>query len=372
MTVLLAPQILLTITLLVSGIAKLPNARATEDAMRSLRLPAVGMHPLAARAVPIAEIVLAARWWIPLRFIQVPVAVIVLALMAAYLVIIARALRFDAPVTCSCFGTLGSPTVSRATLARNITLTLLAMLALLFAWTGAAGHYIAEYWWYAFLLALALGVAVLLTGFAMSGSTPAAAPEHARPMQTPAPTPAPAAPHTVHEQDGQPDDALDGEVVGEDGLLDYERTPTPFGVIVGPDGAPETLRQATQSTAALLLWVSPGCGPCERIIDALPRWREQLEPLVAVRPLLLMSTDHLSEANAARLGAGVAHDLDLNVARATGAHGAPAAVLLGADGMLAGGPVSGLEVDEFVEEIIESLREAREAGELAGPEDEAS
>ena len=50
----------------------------------------------------------------------------------------------------------------------------------------------------------------------------------------------------------------------------------------------------------------------------------------------------------------------------------PSAVLLGTDGLVAGGPVHGEDaVVAFVADVAEQLREAREAGELSEAEDEA-
>ena len=128
MTALLTAPILLTITPVTSGLAKLGGAakrRTTEDAMLSLRLPMRALHPLGAAIVPPAEILLAILLWVPVPVVQTIAAALTLLLMAAYLLIVARALAFDEAVTCSCFGTLGSPTVSRATLSRNILLVVL-------------------------------------------------------------------------------------------------------------------------------------------------------------------------------------------------------------------------------------------------------
>ena len=48
----LAAPILITMTLLVSGLAKLGSRRATVDAMTSLRLPGRGLHRLVATVLP--------------------------------------------------------------------------------------------------------------------------------------------------------------------------------------------------------------------------------------------------------------------------------------------------------------------------------
>ena len=68
MAVLLAAPILLSITLLISGLAKLGAREETKDAMRSLRLPLPTMHASVASVLPVMEIVLALALWIPVSY----------------------------------------------------------------------------------------------------------------------------------------------------------------------------------------------------------------------------------------------------------------------------------------------------------------
>lgn len=351
MTPLLAPQILLTLTLLASGAAKIGDPRATEDAMRSLRLPARSLHPLAARLLAPLEIVLALAWWIPVAPLQIVVAALVLSLMAAYLVIIGRALTFPDPVTCSCFGTLGSPTVSRTTLVRNVVLVALAVGALAVAATGTAARTVTEHPVAVLGWILATAVAALLTVLALGGLAPREG--AARPAAI--------------AFGGRGADA--GEARGDDDLgddeLDYERAVTPFGVIRRADGTIATLRELTAERAVLLLWLNPGCGSCERVLDDLEAWRERLAPFVAIQPLVARRVDSFAPGVLDRAGDDVAEDLESNLGVALGLERVPGAVLLGTDGMLAGGPVGGVDdVRAFVEEIVDQVREAAEAGEL--------
>src|SRR5699024_1528854 len=99
--------------------------------------PLPTMHASIAAVLPVTEIVLALAIWIPAPPLQVLLAGLVTALMFTYLVIIARALTFEEQVHCSCFGTLASPTVSRTTLVRNVILSLLGVLAVAAAGSGA-------------------------------------------------------------------------------------------------------------------------------------------------------------------------------------------------------------------------------------------
>src|SRR5690625_6786598 len=144
MSVLLAAPLLLSLTLLVSGLAKLGAREGTEDAMASLRLPLRRAHRAVATVLPVAEIVLAVTLWIPVAGLQIAAAAVVAALMVAYLVVIARALGFEETVECSCFGTLASPTVSRSTLGRNLVLRGLGVLAVIAAISGVMTQAVLE------------------------------------------------------------------------------------------------------------------------------------------------------------------------------------------------------------------------------------
>lgn len=363
MSPLVAAPILLTFTLLVSGFAKIGDPRATEDAMVSLRMPARPLHRLGALLLAPGELLLAVGLWIPIVPVQVAVASATLALMLAYLVIIVRALGFDEPVHCSCFGTLGSPNVSRASALRNVTLSLLGVAGVVSAATGATAAAVLTAWPMLLAWTLALGVAVLLTVFTLGGTEPDEEAPTVAPLGSPAPS------RTASATTGANDDAAEDGVHHEDAAestgaeedeLDYLRTPIPPGLLRDADGQLVPLRSFTAGRAVLLIWVNPGCGACERILTALPAWRERLGPLVAVHMVLPRPLESIAQPDLERLGPGPMEDVHSTLAETLSMRGTPTAVLLGADGMLAGGPVAGGgEVSDFVEEIIEQLDAAR-------------
>src|SRR5690625_4380612 len=162
------------------------------------------------------------------------------------------------------------------------------------------------------------------------------------------------------------DDAEDEE------LLDYEREPIPAGVLQRPGGGLVTLRQLTAQQAALLIFVSEGCGPCERVLDRFPGWLTQLSPFMQVKAAFRRPVDGLRERTEERVGDHALHDPQFSAREVLGAKTAPSAVLLGADGLLAGGPVTGGRgVIEFVDEIQEQLAAAQREGELPAGEPEA-
>ncbi|WP_114853279.1 MauE/DoxX family redox-associated membrane protein [Brachybacterium sp. YJGR34] len=345
MMVLLTAPILLSLTLLVSGLAKLGARRGTVDAMTSLRLPGRGLHRAVANALPVLEIVLALVLWVPVVPLQVAVSALIAALMIVYLVIIARALTFEEPVECSCFGSLASPTVSRRTLARNLVLALLALLTVPAASAGLLARTLELTPLALVGLGIALGLTIVLTVLTLGGASTA--------------TPNPADGEGVPGLPSEADSAEDEE------LLDYERDPIPGAVLQRPGGRLITLNQLTAQQAALLIFVTEGCGPCERVLDEIPGWLETLSPSLQVIPVFSRPLDQLRERTIARVGDSALHDLQFVARSALGGRGAPSAVLLGADGLLAGGPVTGGDaVIGFVEEIQEQLRIARAEGEL--------
>lgn len=335
MAVLLSAPILLSITLLISGLAKLGAREGTQDAMRSLRLPLPTMHASVASVLPVMEIFLALALWIPVPPLQVLLAGLVTALMFTYLVIIARALTFEEQVHCSCFGTLASPTVSRTTLVRNVILNVLGLLTVVAAASGAMTTLLVQAPMGLIGLGIALLIAIALTAVTIGGSV-------AETDADAATAPAPAA-----------------AGADADELLDYERSPIPAAVLQQPDGRLITLTQLTAQRAALLVFVTEGCGPCERVLDHAEEWIGELEQTLQVRFVFSRPLDQLRERTTNRVTDHALHDLQFTARTALGGTSAPSAVLLGADGQLAGGPVNGgSAVIEFVQEIREQLAEA--------------
>lgn len=354
---LLTAQLLVSLTLLISGAAKLGDRRGTQDAMVSLRLPLPRAHATAALLLPGAEIALALGICLPVPLVPLAFSVLIVVLLVLYWAIIARALRFEESVSCSCFGTLGSPTVSRTTLVRNTLLLALGALTVIGTARSLPAHAAAD----ASGLLVQLVLAVLLTGvltlLTLRGTS--------RRSETGPGTATVGDRPSAHER-SDAEDPRTGSA--DDADLDYERTPTPFGMLQRSGEEPVSLASLTAERAALLIWVRPGCGPCERVLNAVGPWRAALEETVSVRTLVRADPAGLAPSVRERAGDSLARDIEGNLAISLRAGSSPAAVLLGADGLLAGGPVAGAEgVTAFVEEIIEQIGQARERGELVSP-----
>jgi thiol-disulfide isomerase/thioredoxin len=309
--------VLLTLAtvLAVSAAAKLRDPLAFEDAFVALRVPSFVPRRATSRVVPWVEAALAALLLVAPSLLLVVVTAAVVILMAAYTGLVARALTFEEPVDCACFGSLGSHTVSRLTLARNVLLLGLADTAV---WVGlsdgsaadAAADLRGDDWWTLVAALVAVVVAVTIVG---GRSTVAAA-------------------HT-----GEPE-------------LDYERRPIPYGVLAMPDGTTTTLAELAATQARLLVVLNPHCGPCVRTAEKLDAWADRLGPavgVVAVHPEVGLDLPHREVLTAVE----PAHNV-----RRVFSVGAPGAVLLGADGLMAGGPVAGAgDVERFVQEVIVEL-----------------
>jgi hypothetical protein len=123
------------------------------------------------------------------------------------------------------------------------------------------------------------------------------------------------------------------------------------------DGTVTHLRQLSAQRPQLLVYVSDGCFSCNDVIAAIPSWRNDL-PQVDVRVLVRQSFD-ISTLTSTEEPMSM-HDTDGLVSESLGIRATPGAVLLGADGLLAGGPVVGaIAVPEFVSDIREELESAR-------------
>lgn len=323
---LLLPPLLLAVLLGVSGVAKVRHLDATRSAFAELGMPRALTDSPAPRLLPWAEVVLAVALVVVPPPFALPVAVVALLLVAGYLVVILRALTFDHPVTCGCFGELGLGEVTRRTAVRNVLLVVLAALAVwsltadssvlarLVSASGTTGAWVAL---------LVLTAAVLVTTFGgAKGASPAVA-------------------------SGAP---------SAEGELDYVRQPLPFATLEDADGKLRTLSELVRTGAVLLVFVSPGCGSCGPVMERIPEWSAQLAP---VRVFGVVGHTIETTLNIVPgLEGHLMHDPRGVTIRIFGTR-TPGAVLLGGDGLLAGGPVvGGAKTIDFVEDVRAELLEA--------------
>ena len=314
------PALLLATVLVVSGVAKVRAPEDTADAFVSLRLPGVLVRAGVPRLLPWGELALAALLVSAPRPLYAVATAAVLALFAAYLVVVGRAVRFPEPVSCACFGRLGLGTLTRVTVVRNLVLVLLATTALVDAVLHrgvaqrVAGFAGADWVWLTMVASAAVVAGLVVHGTAGPEWGPAAT--------------------------GRP---------GAD-TQDYLRVPIPFADLVDADGQRVTLRTLASTQARLLLFLNPGCGSCLRVLDKVPAF-------VAATPQLGTHAVVGNREAAAQLPGGLDTLIDEERAlQSLFQVRTPAAVLLGADGRLAGGPVTGYAaVADLMDGIVEQL-----------------
>ncbi|GAA4403991.1 hypothetical protein GCM10023168_16030 [Fodinibacter luteus] len=346
---LLLPVVTCAVVLLVSGVAKLRAPATVDAAFTSLDVPAALDTPLVRRLVPWAEVALGAWLLLATGAALAVVAALALALFVAYLVLVVRAQRRPEPVDCGCFGALGSARVTRVTVWRNVLLVVSAALAVVAGLRGVGV------------------IAALVDGGALAWLAASALTVAVAVLVTHRDAPA-------EQGSGVPSSATSEPSTDEAG--EYVREAIPRAQVLTEDGTLVLLAQESARAAHLLVFLSPGCGPCGRIGPLVAGWNEQLAPVV-VRAVVA-GQPSVVDTWLTYLQGHAWFDPH-GVTRAAFSAGNPSAVLLGADGLIAGGPVHGEEaVSAFVAEVAEQLREARAEGELSSadianrPEDGAA
>lgn len=336
----MAPLILAAV-LVVSAIAKVRAPESTTSSITLLRLPAFLRTDWFARALPTGELVLAIVMTSPFTLLVRAASVASLALFVAYLAVIVRAMGFSPRPTCGCFGNIGDQRVNGRTVARNV---LFVALALVFVGLAFTGHTVpgelatfGTIGWVWVLMAIGLAaVAVFMSGgtFEATGAAPASDRHD----------------HSAHATTATRSDRGDHDASSDDD--DYIRAPIPRSLLVTPEGEPVLLTELAQQRAQLLVFGNCYCGSTIMALTETEGWAERV-PAIDVRYIFSgvppLDVHSRQPAPGWRDHAGLAW-------QALQLEASPAAVLLGADGMLAGGPVSGIEeIRAFVDDIADAL-----------------
>lgn len=317
-----------------SGIAKL---RSPDDlsGWQELGVPAVFRRRWLIVLHPWGEIALAMALAVLGGILGLLAALVAVALMAAYLWIVIRGRRNDGS-SCACFG--ARRPITRVTIARNAWLTLLAVATASVIWMGptfggavrAVGEGDAWPW------LLAIAIAAVTVCFILW-------------------------PEEADAREGivgsaETLSASRGVDQGDEGEPDYIRTRTPAVPVTLANGETVNLRALAFDGPILVLAVSETCGACVPVIEAAPRWRDLL-PELDLRLLVRHEPDAGLTEHAEPQSL---HDPHGYVSGSIDDWGTPSAVLIGRDGLLAGGPVTGRrEVTEFVGDIYENLHGQR-------------
>lgn len=131
------------------------------------------------------------------------------------------------------------------------------------------------------------------------------------------------------------------------------RVPIPYASIYTTDGRVTTLRDMSRVQARVLFFASPTCGSCTPILKTIPRWQKLL-PQLGLHPVF-SSEEKIRQAHKLeKLDEGVEALVDpKHAAMHNFGRGTPMAVILGSDGMLAGGPVAGTsDVKQLMDDLL--------------------
>jgi hypothetical protein len=327
---LISAPLIVAAVFVASAVGKLAEPRRAAMAFDTLKVPRPLAQPWMRTAHPWAELLIAlcliVTWGVP----AVVTAIMTTALACFYLFLIVQALQRPEPTDCACFGVGGTEQVTGLTVIRNIWLVGLSVVCIWAAMDGRSPLQRAvvlgsDVWWLIAMVAAATMTALIVYPSAAS-----------RAAETEDPA---------------------GDLV----LEDYLRTEIPHVPVTMVDGSVVSLREFAQSRPKLILAVSRTCSSCALTIDAAPHWRERL-PEVDIH-LLYASEPNVGDRDPVPASPSPAQNL-YDPARYTYEalrfRGVPSAVLLGADGMLAGGPVAGHEViSAFVADVEAELAPLR-------------
>jgi hypothetical protein len=294
----------------------------------NLELPSrVLPRPLAA-TIPGIELALVVGLLSPWRPAFLLAANGSLVLLAVYWALIARGLTITPRPSCDCFGEVGNHVITGRTLLRNTVLVGAAIASVALAasgrtvWSLLGGAARGDWLWLG-LAAMACITVGLVVG--RSGADPS--------------------------RDVPDLNAFATSPQTEDG--DYVRQPIPSALLHDPQSGPVTLRELAARRAQLLVFVNCYCASTREAAASIEGWRARL-PAVGVRLVFSVPIPQSQP-----LPTGTLLDHRGLASTVLGLAGSPCAVLLGADGALAGGPVDGMdELRTFVDDIEETLRDA--------------
>lgn len=324
--VVLLARLILAGIFLVSGVAKLTDRAGTREAARAFGVPEAHA-PVVAVVLPPAEIALAVLL-LPAGTARVAAAGALL-LLAAFTAAVVWSLRQGRRPQCHCFGRIGTSDVSGRTVVRNAGLTALATLVLLAP--GEAVHEVVAYGPATFgvLLAAALAsVLAIVTAEAQAARNAGAL------LQTSA------------------DRRFDADLASTEtarGTAPAFALPSLAGSIVSLAGLLDSGRPL------LLVFLSPGCGPCRRLRPLVSRWGETFSDRLRIAVVV----NGTAEANArafSQTAVPVLLDEDRAVSLRYEIPSRPAGVLIDPSGSLLGPVATG---DRNLRELVAAVLSGR-------------
>ena len=314
----LLARAVLALVFLIAGVAKLADLDASRDTVEAFgfTLPAARV---VGTALPFAEVAVglglliqeSSRW----------AAVAAIILLAGFTAAVGRALAQGSRPDCNCFGQLTSQAVGAPTIARNVVFTLIGALVV---WRGPGDSLSA---WTSGLVAanlvagLAVLVAVLASAAAVHFHGRAAAAERLASLRVEADAAAGSGPHAP----------LPGEAAPLFSATD----------LAGSEVSLASL--CARGLPVVLVFASPMCGPCGRLLPQLARWSSTLRGriVIAVVASLVPNPEVLGAQLEVREELVLLSEQGLAIAAAYAVAQTPTAFVVGSDGSIEAGAHSG-------------------------------
>lgn len=341
----------LALLLLASGVAKLLTRKTVESALNVLALPAVIDTRAVRVSLPWLEIVLALALLLSSGIVLWAATAAAVVLFIGFTVFVSIGVRQGDPASCGCFGSLSRAPMSRRTIARNLVFVALAAFAFVVTSTGSYhGPALPLPWWWV----VAAAIPLLVIGVVVWTERAPGSIAGSRPGQLASVPPLPRGlDRTTNDSHGDASGTAAGAIQmdSDEDDDDYVRLPIPYVSAVDAQGQRVSLRTMARSSARALFYVSPGCSPCVAVMDRLQNLPSALGPVV-LHTMVVNEESIALLPEALRENALV--DQDRSLAASFGMVSNPWAVVLGADGLLAGGPEAGsAAVTQLLEELVE-------------------
>ncbi|WP_256840210.1 MauE/DoxX family redox-associated membrane protein [Ornithinimicrobium faecis] len=334
----LTAWLVLAAVLATSGVGKVRHPEGAAEAAASLGVSAALRGPGWVRAHPWLELALAVLLLVLPHPFSVVTAAATLVLFLAYLALVCRAVASGADVTCHCFGSVGTGVVDGWTVARNAVLVALGGVVLVDA---------------------ALGESALARFGALSGSSARGGSVDAGSVGgdnawwwLAALVVTAVVTYLVVRPGERADRARGSSLERASAAAPALRMAIPdVPVTRAKSAVPVSLRDVVAERRALLLLLSPGCGPCRMISAHLKDWsREMSDTGLVVAHAISFSAMRDSQPEWEPF---FAQDTEGAVARAFDDPARPWAVLLGADGRVESAPAQGYTA---IASLVDDLR----------------
>ncbi len=328
-----------------AGITKLRDLQGTRTAVRAFGGP-VAIVPVIALVLPLVEIAVAMSLLVPMT--RVVGAAGALGLLVLFSVVIGVNLARGKKPECHCFGQLHSAPTGWKTLARNGLLGSIAT-GLLVATRNESGP--SPSGWVAARNATELGLIVGVIGaatliLAIGASFLALTRAYGRVLLRLEAT-------EKALQDAGIEIATDGDAGMSELGLDPGSPAPQFAMQLSNEEPVTRDELLAPGLPLLLVFTSPGCGPCHALLPAVARWQRELDGRLTVAVASAGEPEAIRGQEIEHSLAAMLVDTDLALSEKYLTTGTPSAVLIAPDGTIASYVAAGTdEIEALVEQVL--------------------